>query len=135
MLSTMVKKTMDQQHVLLCLTSMVIMYASFELWMFLNDVDTFALAINFLNYTWVPMHIIMGLFEMNETIKQSMATQFRYLLEKFGFLHWMMVFVKDEGTNLTIMVAILYSIIDYEPLKILKVYEGTYFKHVMSKAY
>jgi len=47
----------------------------------------------------------------------------------------MIVFVKDEGTNLTIIIAILHSIIDYEPLKILKVYEGTRFKHVMSKAY
>jgi len=30
-------------------------------------VDTFILIINFLNETWVPMHIIMGLFEVNET--------------------------------------------------------------------
>ncbi len=77
----------------------------------------------------------MGLFEMNETIKQSMATQLWYLLEKFGLLHQMIVFVKDEGINLTIIIAILHSIIDYEPLKILKVYEGTCFRHAMSKAY
>jgi len=129
MLFAMVKKTIDQQHVLL------IMFASFDLWMSRNDVDAFALVINFLNGTWVPMHITMGLFEMNETIKQSMATQHWYLLEKFGLLHWMIVFVKDEGINLTIMVVVLHSIINYEPLKILKVYEGTCFWHVMSKAY
>jgi hypothetical protein len=28
----------------------------------------FALVINFLNDTWVPMHVIVGLFEMNEMI-------------------------------------------------------------------
>jgi hypothetical protein len=39
------------------------------------------------------------------------------------------------GINLIILVAVLHSIIDYEPLKILKVYEGTCFRHVMSKAY
>jgi hypothetical protein len=111
------------------------MFISFDLWMSRNDVDIFTLVINFLNDTWVPMHITMGLFEMNETIKQSMATQLWYLLEKFGLLHWMIVFVKDEGTNLTIMRVVLHSIIDYEPLKILKVYEGTCFRHVMSKAY
>jgi hypothetical protein len=64
-----------------------------------------------------------------------MARQLWYLLEKFGLLHWMIVFVKDEGINLTIMVVVLHSIIDYEPLKILKVYEGTCFRHVMFKAY
>jgi hypothetical protein len=33
------------------------------------------------------------------------------------------------------MVATLHSIIDYEPLKICRVYEGTCFGHVISKAY
>ncbi len=32
------------------------------------------------------------------------------------------------------MATTMHSIIDYEPLKILKVYEGTWFGHVMSKA-
>jgi hypothetical protein len=64
-----------------------------------------------------------------------MATQLWYLLENFSLLHWMIIFVKDEGTNLTIMVTILHSIIDYEPLKILKVSEGTCFWHLMFKAY
>jgi hypothetical protein len=48
MLPTMVKKTMDH-HVLpnLALTPMV--SASFDLWMFRGEVDTFALVINFLS--------------------------------------------------------------------------------------
>jgi hypothetical protein len=33
------------------------------------------------------------------------------------------------------MVVALHSIIDCEPLKIIKVYEGTCFGHLMSKAY
>jgi hypothetical protein len=49
-------------------------------------------------------------------------------------LHQVIAFVKDEGTNLSTMVTIMHSIIDYEPLKILKVYEGTSSGHVMSKA-
>jgi hypothetical protein len=36
-------------------------------------VDTFILIIIFLNETWDPMHIIMGLFQVNETIEQSMV--------------------------------------------------------------
>ncbi len=49
-------------------------------------------------------------------------------------LHQVIAFVKDEDTNLVIMATTLHSIIDYEPMKILKVYEGTCFGHVMSNA-
>jgi hypothetical protein len=42
--------------------------------------------------------------------------------------------VKDEGSNLTIMATILQSIVDCEPLKLLRVYDGTCFGHLMSKA-
>jgi hypothetical protein len=63
------------------------MFVSFVLWMCHSGVDTLVLVINFLNDTWVPMHIIMGLFDVNETIGQSMVVQFQYLLERFGLLH------------------------------------------------
>jgi hypothetical protein len=33
-----------------------------------SDVDSFALIINVLNDNWVPMHVIVRLFELNETI-------------------------------------------------------------------
>jgi hypothetical protein len=42
--------------------------------------------------------------------------------------------LKDEGTNLSTMGVVMHSIIDYEPLKILRVCEGMCFGHVMSKA-
>jgi hypothetical protein len=57
-------------------------------------------------------------------------------LEKFGLLHQVITFMKDEDTNLaTIMATTLHSIINYEPLKILRVYESTCIEHVMAKAY
>jgi hypothetical protein len=49
--------------------------------------DNLLLDSNNLNDTCVPMHITMELFEMNETIKQSVVTQLLSLLEKFGLLH------------------------------------------------
>ncbi len=109
-------------------------FASFNLWMSRSRVNIFALVINFLSDNWVPMHIIMGLFEVNETTKQSMAVQLQVLLDKFGLLHQVIAFVKDESINVFTMVIALHSIIDCEPLNILRVYEGTYFGHVMSKA-
>jgi hypothetical protein len=56
-------------------------------------------------------------------------------LKKFGLLNHVFAFVKDDDINLMIMVIILHSIIDCEPLKIFKVYEGACFGHVMLKAY
>jgi hypothetical protein len=67
MLHAMVKKTLDQ-HVLPNLAFVVVLFISFNLWMFYMGVHTFALLINFLNCTWVPMHIIVGLLEVNEII-------------------------------------------------------------------
>jgi hypothetical protein len=61
------------------------------------------------------------------------AIQLQSLLEKYGLLHQVTAFVKDENNNLTVMAITLQSIIDYEPLKLLMVYEGTCFGHIMFK--
>jgi hypothetical protein len=45
----------------------------------------------------------------------------------------MIAFVKDESNNFGIMATTLQSIIDYELFKLLRVYEGTCFGHVMFK--
>jgi hypothetical protein len=81
------------------------------------------------------MHIAMGLFEMNETIKQSMVIQLRFLLERFHLLHQVIVFVKDEGIDLIVMATTLHSIVDYEPLKFFSIYDDECFGHVMFKVY
>jgi hypothetical protein len=38
---------------------------------------------------------------------------------KFGLIHCIIAFVKDEGNNLGSMAMTLKSIVDYEPLKML----------------
>jgi hypothetical protein len=77
LLFAMVKKTMDQ-HVLLNLASTIIMCISFDLWMFHSNVNILVFVINLLSDTWVPMHIIVGLFEVNEIIEQSMVVHFSF---------------------------------------------------------
>jgi hypothetical protein len=42
-------------------------------------------------------------------------------------MHHVITFVKDEGNNLTTMAFALRSIIDYQPLRLIKVYEGMCF--------
>ncbi len=98
------------------------MFVSFDLWMSCRDVDIFILVINFLNDTWVPMHVNLGLFEMNELTNNPWFTQLQSLLENFGLLHRVINFVKNESTNLATMATTLHFIFDYEPLKSLKVY-------------
>lgn len=61
----MVKKTMDL-HVFPNLAFAFTIFASFDLWMFKGDLDMFSLVINFFNEFWNPMHVTVGLFEMNE---------------------------------------------------------------------
>ncbi len=55
------------------------------------------------------------------------------VIHKFDLLHWVIAFIKDEGTSLIAMVATLYSIIDCEQFNILRVYEDTCFGHVVFK--
>jgi len=102
------------QHVLSNLAYITIMFVSFDLWMCLCGIDIIVLVINFLSDIWVAMHLIGGLFEVNETIRQSMVVQLQSLLERFGLLHQVIAFVNNEGINLTTMAIVLHSIIDCE---------------------
>jgi hypothetical protein len=62
-----------------------------------------------------------------------MILQLQALWEKIGLIHHMITFVKDEDNNLGFIATKLRSIIDYEPLKLLRVYESTFFGHAMFK--
>jgi hypothetical protein len=57
------------------------------------------------------------------------------LLKKFGLLHQEIAFANDEGIDMIIMTTTLHSNIDYESSNTFKVYEGTYYGHVMSKTH
>jgi hypothetical protein len=97
-------------------------------------VDTFALVINYLNESWMPHHVTIGLFEVHETTRLSMINQLCSLLEKYDLMHCMIAFVKSEGNNLMSMATTLHSIVDCRPLKLQRVCEGMCFGHIMSKA-
>jgi hypothetical protein len=58
------------------------------------------------------MHIIVRLFEMNDT--RSSSLQLQFLLKRSNLLHTVIAFAMDEGSNLIAMVITLYFIIDYE---------------------
>jgi hypothetical protein len=72
---------------------------------------------NFLNQYWTPKHVIVSLFEVNETNGQSMVIQLESLLSKFELMHHLIAYVKEKGNNLTTTTSTLCSIIDFEPLR------------------
>jgi len=90
---------------------------NFDLWMSKGDVDNFALVINFLNESWIPMYVTMGLFQVHETSGQSMVIQLESLLSNFGLMHCDCI-VKNECSNLIAMAFTLHLIINCEPLKL-----------------
>jgi hypothetical protein len=63
-----------QLHVLLGLAKETTLSISFDLWMSRGGVDTFALVINYLNESWMPQHVTIGLFEVHETTRFSMVS-------------------------------------------------------------
>jgi hypothetical protein len=48
-----------------------------------------------------PRYVIVGLFEVHETSASAMALQ--SIVEKFGPIHKVIPFVRDEGNNLGTM--------------------------------
>jgi hypothetical protein len=49
-------------------------------------------------------------------------------------MHHLIAYVKEKGNNWTITTFTLCSSIDFEPLRFIKVHEGTCFEHMMFKA-
>ncbi len=76
---TTVTKSMNL-HMLPHLEFATIVSCNFDLCLSKNEVDTFALVINYLDMTCTFRHATMGLFEAHETIGSAMALQFQALL-------------------------------------------------------
>jgi hypothetical protein len=55
-------------------------------------------------------------------------------LEKFGLVHWVITFVKTKAIIWQLWQQLYILSSNCEPLKILRVYEGTCSRHVMFKA-
>ncbi len=74
--------------------------------------DTFALVINYLNDSWTPMHVTIGLFKVHEIRWFSIVGQLHTSLKKYDLMNCVIAFVKVENNNLMSMVIQLHSIID-----------------------
>jgi hypothetical protein len=73
--------------------------------------DVFALSVY-----WQLKHITLGLFEPIDTSGHTLAKILIELLDSYASGEKIIVYVKDEGSNLNIMTTTLKSIISYDML-------------------
>jgi hypothetical protein len=57
------------------------------------------------------------------------------LLDKYDLRKKIIIYVKDEGSNLNTMIASLKFVVSCDILGLTKSFEGRYFGHAFSKAY
>jgi hypothetical protein len=96
--------------------------------------DVFALVVNFINANWQLNQIIIGLFGAIEITSQAMAMKLQALLDNYNLWKKILVYVKDEGSNVGAMTTILKSVVSCDNLRLEEPFQGTYFGHTMSKA-
>ncbi len=58
----------------------------------------------------------IGLFEAIETTRQALAKSLIELLDKYSLRKKFIAYVKDEGSNLNVMIGALKSVINCESL-------------------
>jgi hypothetical protein len=107
---------------------------TFDLWMSRAGYDTFAAVVNFVDKSWVPQHVTMGLFDAPTTSGIALAEIVKPLLEQFKLQTKVIAYVKDEGSNLKTLERALSANISCDVLGLQDPYAGVCFGHVMSKA-
>jgi len=122
-----------EMHVFPTLVEFVTTTVMFNLWMSKIGIDTFALVINFIDDNWVPCQVIIDMFETPKTFKVALAEQMKSLFTTYELTNKVIVYVKDEGTNLNMLAFALTNVVSCELLQLPSPFSGTFFGHVMSK--
>lgn len=121
-------------YVFLAIVQYAIVTKIFDLRMLRSGYDTFALIINFINPSWVPCLVTIGLFEALDTSSATLAKQVKVLLAKFNLTNKIIVYGKDVGDNLNSFTTTLTFVVSCELLQLPQPFASFCFGHVMSKA-
>jgi hypothetical protein len=78
--------------------------------------------------------VIVGLFEVQNTIGVTMTNYVKILLDSFGLLDKVIVYAPYESSNLNTLTNALKSIVSCSPLLLHAPFVGLCFDHAMSKA-
>jgi hypothetical protein len=129
-----VVETTREKYVLLAFASCITCTTSFDLCMSRVGHDTFAMVVSFLNDFWEPSHVIMRIFEVQNTTRVAMANEVKVLLDYFGLFGKVITYVKDKGCNLNTLTNALTSAVSYSPLQLACPCVGSCLGHAMFKA-
>jgi hypothetical protein len=91
------------------------------------------MVVNFLSTNWEPKHIIVGLFEANDTSGFAMVMKLKHILDKFALTHKIVAYVKDKGFNLRTCVQALKVVVSCGHLNTTEPFDGYCFGHVLLK--
>ncbi len=94
----------------------------------------FCIGDQLLGVDWQLKHITLGLFEPIDISGQTLAKNLIELLDSYASRKKIIVYVKDEGSNLNIMTITLKSIIGCDILVLEESFQGICFGHAFSKA-
>ncbi len=97
--------------------------------------DVFAFIINFLKGDWQPKHVTLGLFEITNISKKTLAKNLIEIFKKYNLKKKIIIYVKDEKSNLNTMIVTLKIVISCDNLSLEESYQGICFGHAFSKAY
>jgi len=79
-----------------------------------------------------PCHVIVGLFGVTDTSRVAMVAQVKDLLSSYNLVKNLIIYVKDEGDNLSTLTQALILIVSYGLLGLTIPWHGLCFGHAFS---
>jgi hypothetical protein len=105
-----------EMHLFPTIVECVMTTVMFNLWMSRIGISTFVLVINFIDDDWVPCHVIIGMFKTPNTFRVALAKQVKSLFATYGLTNKVIVYVRDERTNLNMLAFALTNVVYCELL-------------------
>ncbi len=93
----------------------------------------FVLVMNFVDDCLVPPHMMIGLFKVSNTSCVSLLKIVKPLLRKFQLTIKVLLYMKNEGSNMGMLNSALAFVVSCKFLDLWKPYIGTCFVHFTPK--
>jgi hypothetical protein len=101
--------------------------------MFCACFDTFDIVVSFINASWEPCHVTIGIFEAHNIVGATMTNYVKTLLDSFSLLNKVISYINVEGINLNILTFGLIFVVLGSTLNLTCPFVGSCFGHPMSK--
>jgi hypothetical protein len=124
-----------EKCVFITIVSCITCIVYFGFWMLGVGYDMLVLVVNFINNSWEPTHLIVGVFQVQNIIVVAMTNQVIFLFNSFDLLNKIIVYVKSKGLNLnTLIKGLKFIVYVYcSPFQLLAPFIKLCFSHAKSK--